>query len=341
MIPKSGDRSSDKIMRNQNNVFQRLQRGLKRTGKAALGALTVGLLRALRLTDPDMLADFAGWTMRMLGPWLPENKIGRDNLAAAFPEKTNADIDRILRGVWDNLGRIGAEFPHLDRLWDWDPAYPDRYGRIEITRDNIDRYIKLANDRKPALVFAAHLANWELPAICAATYDLDSAVLYRRPNFAAVDRWLHETREASMGTLIATGLDAPVKIAEALERGAHVGMLVDQYYVRGVEVTFFGRRTMANPLLARLARHFDCPIHGARVVRLPGHRLRPELTDEIAPVRDADGKVDIAGTMQIITKVVEGWVREYPEQWLWLHRRWRPEDQKPSTARSSPASKSG
>ncbi len=51
-------------------------------------------------------------------------------------------------------------------------------------------------------------------------------------------------------------------------------MLVDQYYVRGVEVTFFGRRTMANPLLARLARHFDCPIHGVRMIRLPGNRFR-------------------------------------------------------------------
>ncbi len=100
-------------------------------------------------------------------------------------------------------------------------------------------------------------------------------------------------------------------------------MLVDQYYVRGVEVTFFGRKTKANPLIARLARHFDCPIHGTRIVRLPGNRFRAEVTEAIAPARDADGKIDIAGTMQVITDVVEGWIREHPEQWLWLHRRWR------------------
>jgi KDO2-lipid IV(A) lauroyltransferase len=129
-----------------------------------------------------------------------------------------------------------------------------------------------------------------------------------------------------MGELIATGLDAPVRIADALKRGAHVGMLVDQYYVRGVEVTFFGRSTRANPLLARLAQHFHCPIHGARIIRLPDHRFRAEITEAIAPVRGADGKIDIAGTMQVITNVVEGWISEHPEQWLWLHRRWRPED---------------
>jgi KDO2-lipid IV(A) lauroyltransferase len=301
----------------------RLRRALKSAGNAVIGAIAVGLLKFLRLFDADRLADTAGWTARTAGPWLPEHKIGRDNLRAAFPDKSPDEIDAILRGVWDNLGRLGAEFAQLDRLWDWDSAFPDRWGRIEIPREQIDRYMTLANDGKPALIFAAHLANWELPAICAATYGLDSAVLYRRPNVKAIDRWVARTRAANMGELINTGLDAPMKIAEALERGARVGMLVDQYYVRGVDVTFFGRRTKANPLLARLARHFDCPIYGTRVIRLPGHRLRPELTEEIAPARDADGQIDVAGTMQIVTNVIEGWVREYPEQWLWLHRRWR------------------
>jgi KDO2-lipid IV(A) lauroyltransferase len=308
-------------------MVRRARRFAKRAGNALIGAVVVKLLKALRRTDPDRMADFAGWLTRSIGPLLRENRIGRANLVAAFPEKSSAEVEAILHGAWDNLGRMGAEFAQLDRLWDWDPAYPDRAGRIEITRANIDRYMKLANDGKPALIFAAHLANWELPAICAATYDLDSAVLYRRPNIAGIDGWLRETRKASMGELITTGLDAPVKIADALKRGAHVGMLVDQYYVRGVEVTFFGRRTKANPLIARLARHFDCPIHGTHVVRLPGHRLRPELTDEIMPARDAEAKIDIAGTMQIITSVVESWIREHPEQWLWLHRRWRPEDE--------------
>ena len=307
-------------------LIRRWRRGLKRAGDALIGALAVALLKGLRLTNPDMMANFAGRVMRTIGPLFRENRIARAQLTAAFPEKSPAEIDTILRGVWDNLGRIGAEFAHLDRLWDFDPDQPDRRGRIEIRREDIERFLQLANDGKPALIFAAHLGNWELPAICAATYKLDSAVLYRRPNIAGIDKWLRETRTANMGTLISTGLDAPMKIAEALERGAHVGMLVDQYYVRGVEVTFFGRKTRANPLLARLAHHFDCPIHGTRVVRLPANRFRPELTDEIKPARDAEGKIDIAGTMQVIINVIEGWVREYPEQWLWLHRRWRPED---------------
>ncbi len=305
-------------------MIRRVRRDLKRAGSAVVGVLAIILIKVLRHVDPERMADFGGWLMRNIGKHLRENRIGRENLMAAFPEKSTAEIDTILRGVWDNLGRMGAEFVNLDRLGDFDPEHPEQ-GRITGDASNIGRFVQLVNDGKPALIFAAHLGNWELPAISAATHKLDTAVLYRRPNIAAIDRWLHETRTASMGELISTRMDAPLKIAEALQRGAHVGMLVDQYYVRGVEVTFFGRRTMANPLLARLARHFDCPIHGARVIRLPGHRFRGELTDAITPARDGEGKIDIAGTMQIITSVIEGWIREHPEQWLWLHRRWRPE----------------
>ena len=179
-------------------------------------------------------------------------------------------------------------------------------------------------DGKPALLFTSHLANWELSAYVAAAYQLDLNILYRRPNIAAVDKAVRQSRAGIMGTLVATGLDAPVKLVRVLENGGHVAMLVDQHYVRGVDVNFFGRTCKANPLLAQLARHVDCPIHGARIVRLPDRdRFRIDLTEAITPARDGDGRVDVTGTMQIVTSVIEGWVREHPEQWLWLHRRWR------------------
>jgi len=126
-----------------------------------------------------------------------------------------------------------------------------------------------------------------------------------------------------MGTLIPARHDAPLRLADALKNGQHVGMLVDQCLTNGVEVTFFGRKTRANPLLARLLRQIECPVHGVRIIRLPGHRFRAELSEEVKPVRDTAGQIDIQGTMQVVTSVIEGWIREYPDQWLWLHRRWR------------------
>jgi len=297
---------------------------LRRAGNATLGLAAVNLMRATRSVDVATMANIAGGAMRRIGPWLPEHKVGRANLAAAFPDKPAADIEQILRGVWDNLGRFAAEFAQIDRLWDYERM--QGRGRI-LPSDEVERIAqRLRDDGKPALLFAAHLANWEIAAVGAHAYGVESTVVYRRPNVPAISDAVIGLRQGCMGTLIQTGLQAPFQLIEALQRGSHVAMLVDQYATQGVPVTFFGRRTRANALIARLAQHVDCPIHGIRVVRYPGDRFQLKMTEAIVPPRDADGKIDIESTMQVITDVVEGWVREHPEQWLWLHRRWREED---------------
>lgn len=300
----------------------RARNAAKSISGGLIGAATVGMLRTTRYFDPVKTSDFFARVTKTIGPRLREHRIGRANLTAAFPEKSPEEIEQILMGVWDNLGRIGAEFAHIDHVWDYDRAHPER-SRIELPPRTVELFDQIKDDGKPGLIFTSHLANWELPALAAVAHGLDAAILYRRPNIASADRIIQEMRQVNMGTLIPAGRDAPLRLAQALQDGKHVAMLIDQYLTGGVEVTFFGRKTRANPMLARLLRQVECPIHGVRVIRKSGGRFAAELTEEIPPVRDADGKIDIQGTTQAITSVVEGWVREHPEQWLWLHRRWR------------------
>jgi Kdo2-lipid IVA lauroyltransferase/acyltransferase len=290
---------------------------------AMIGSLTVGLLGAIKRLDRRRTANFAGALLRKVGPLLQEHRIGRENLRAAFPEKSAAEIEKILAGVWDNLGRIAVEFAHLDefQVEGFGPPAADAITFAPQTRERYDRLMKSG---RAMIGFAAHLANWELPGLGAKRIGAKSAVLYRRPNIGAVGDLVIRLRAPLMGELIPAGLDAPVRLARLLQAGVHVGLLVDQHYTKGVEVTFFGRPCRANPLIAMLARQTGCPIHGVRVVRLADrNRFWGEVTDPIEPPRDADGGIDITGTMQAITAVIEGWVREHPEQWLWLHRRWR------------------
>src|ERR1700761_2392106 len=294
----------------------------KPIGEAFTGVVTVSLLRTLRYFDPIKTADFLGRVTRLIGPLTREQRIGRGNLTAAFPEKSPQEIETILNGVWDNLGRLGADFTPLEIIREHDPAFPEN-SRIEIGPRTHELFAKLRLDEKPALIFAAHLGNWELPAVAAVAHGLDASILFRRPNSPSANEIIEKLRAVKMGTLIPAGRDAPLKMAEALRNGQHVAMLVDQYFRNGVEVTFFGRKTKANPTLARLLRQIDCPIHGTRIIRLPNDRFRAELSEEVAPVRDASGQIDVPQTMQAITSVIEGWIREYPDQWLWLHRRWR------------------
>lgn len=298
----------------------RLRRQLGLYADRLIGRLVKWLLRAMRRTNPDRAADLCAAIARTVGPWLPTHRIGRANLRAAFPDRDDAWIEATLRGAWDNLGRVAGEYVHLSRIWDYDPANPNT-GRI-IT-DSEPLFRALQEDGKPALCFAAHLGNWELPAVAAAAHGLPSAVVYRMPNNKAVAKEISRIRAPLMGRLIRTRAQAALEMAGALEAGDHLGMLIDQHFSRGVDITFFGRRCKGNPAVARLARQFDCPVVGVRVVRLPQRRFRIDVEGPFELPRDTAGRVDVPATTQMLNDVVERWVREHPEQWLWFHRRWR------------------
>ncbi|MBR0654387.1 lipid A biosynthesis lauroyl acyltransferase [Plastoroseomonas arctica] len=290
---------------------------------AALGALLRGLFALMRVLGSRGAPAIGAFLTRTLGPLTSYNRIARDNIAASFPDRDEAWCRAVLREAWDNLGRTTCEYVHMETIWDYDPDAPSPDGRILIAPEVAARFLELAGDGKPALIFAAHLANWELPMIAAAKCGLPAAALYRTPNIRAVAREILALRKNSMGELIPAGPFAPLRMASALERGLHVGMLIDQRFGRGPRITFLGREAAANPLIAQLARRFDCPVHGARAIRLPNGRFRLDLTDALDLPRDVEGLVDVPGATAAMNQVVEGWIREHPGQWLWMHRKWR------------------
>jgi KDO2-lipid IV(A) lauroyltransferase len=260
----------------------------KRIVSIVVGWIAVFVLRAVRRIDRKRISNFAGRTLRRIGPWLKEHRIGRANLAAAFPEKSPAEIERILGGVWENLGRVGAEFAHVDRL----KVLPfGGSGRADVThrKDSENRFAAMDREGRATLLFASHLANWEIPALVAAQFKVDACLLFRPPNIPAVAEAILKIREGSSIKFIPASFGAPVQLARALERGVHAGMLIDQHDQRGVDVTFFGRTCKASPLLAQLARLTGSPIRGIRVVRLPdGNSFLTDLTEPLDLPRDSD-----------------------------------------------------
>jgi len=281
----------------------------------------VRLLQMMRRTDPDRTADFAAASMRRIGPWLRGHRTARANLTAAYPEKSAAQIEQILSGMWDNLGRLGVEYANLDRLVASETG--GESDRIVFTPGTLDRLARLRDDGKPGLFFTSHLANYEVGAIASTRHGLDTAVLYRPPNLGPMTEQIVAMRANTMGQIISAGPDSVWKIRDALKRGMHVAMLVDQHFAQGPDVMFFGRPCKVNPMPARFAELFACPVHGVRAIRLPQNRIALEMTEELTMPRDAAGKVDVQGAMQGITSIIESWIREHPEQWPWLQRRWR------------------
>ena len=287
--------------------------------------LSANVLRAgmnlVRRLGPERAERWALRLARTIGPLTPENRMAAESIALAFPEKSAEERSAILRGAWENFARVIVEFVFLEELAEgFDPERPTE-GRITV--DGLDRFVALRDDGKPAIIIAAHLANWEVLGVVAHKYGLKSVLPFRAPgNFHLAEDVL-ATRERLMGTLVDSGRGASFQIAAALDRGEHLGMLVDQRLASGLNVPFFGRPALTNPLAAKFARQYDCPVHGARAIRLPGGRLHLELTPEIALPRDGDGLIDVEAATVRINQIVEGWVREHPDQWFWLHNRWK------------------
>lgn len=269
------------------------------------------LVRALPIDGASALG---GWLGRVIGPRLSVTKVARRNLARAFPEKGTDEIERIIVAMWENVGRSVFEFPNLHNL----RMYEDG-GHVEVVgAEHIDA---LKDDGKPGIFFTAHLANWEVPALTVDRRGLPIHLIYRAPSNRLNDA-LFRFRQPGSGELIPKGSPGAKQALRLLKGGGHLGIVMDQKMNDGIAVPFFGRDAMTAPALAQFALKFDCPVVPVRAERLEGARFRITHFPPMEITRTGDRQADIAAIIARVNATIEEWVRQRPEQWLWLHNRW-------------------
>lgn len=306
----------------------RLYRALLRVQWVIEAGAIFLILGLCKLLGADQASALGGAVAGWLGPKISVSRTARRQLDAAFPGLAEAERERIVRGVWDNLGRYFTEYAHLRTLWpkDYDANLTLPGARVEVAPEVIERFLKIRDDGQPAIIFTGHIGNWEVLGAGAAHYELPLAAMFRAPNNPIAEKVLLNIRGAAMGKLIPTGFQAALLAARELEAGGHLGMLVDQHFSRGLNIPFFGREAKTSATLAKLARKFQCPVYGAWAERLDGCRFRIHMTEEFdfsAEYASGDAKAAEASIMARVTAEIESWVRARPDQWNWLHRRWR------------------
>jgi KDO2-lipid IV(A) lauroyltransferase len=288
-------------------------RKLRYGAEAGFFFLLMGLFRLFSL---DAASRLGGWMGRTIFSRLPPNKTARQNLQAAFPEKSQAEIEAILTGMWDNLGRTVAEYPHLKKF--------DRVGpgtRIEL--DGAEHVDAARNVGQGALFLSAHLANWEMMPMLGQLLGLDGATVVRHPNNPYVARWIARQR-GRHGPKDQIGKHSGARrIFSQLRAGKAIYMLVDQRNDEGIAVDFFGRTALTTPVPAALAMKT-----GARIL-IAGNRrktrsARFEVTVRPGPefISTGDEAADTRLLTERITAQVEAIIRSDPSQWLWIHKRW-------------------
>lgn len=303
---------------------------LKRFVADPLFALVTALLYGLfRLLPLGLASAIGGGVGRAIGPHLAVSRRARHNLTRAFPEKSAAEINAIERGMWDNLGRIVGEYPHVPRINVYDPDGP-----VEVV--GIEHVDAMRDDGKPGIFISAHLANWELVSLGGLQRGVPLDRIYRAANNRLVE-WLYrrgrqpdvgdgdsdsDNEAIAEGEMIPKGPAGARKLLAALKAGRHLGIMADQKMNDGIAVPFFGRDAMTAPALAELALRFDCPVVPARVERLGGARFRLIVEPPLDFTPSGERHADVAAMMAMVNQRIEDWVRATPEQWLWLHNRW-------------------
>lgn len=293
--------------------------GLARFRDWIVAQAAFGVLGALRLLPADTALNLMARLGRRIGPKLRRNRLVLTALRNAFPEKSEAEIAALALESWENLGRMAAEYVFFDRLFDFDPARPGA-GRVEL--QGIEHLPEPGSDPRPFIFFTAHTGCFEMLPHAAAAMGLPVAVLFRPPNNRFIAERLMRLRGVGSGRLVPSHAGSSLVLARQLAAGKGIGILVDQKFLPGVEARFFGLPAFTNPLVARLAKQFDCTVLPARCVRLAGNRYRIIVEPPFSLPRDGEGEIDAAAAVQAINDKVESWVREYPEQWLWYHDRW-------------------
>jgi len=289
--------------------------------EAALAWIVFGLFRLLPL---DAASWTGGWLGRKIGPFLGGTKTARRNLSRAFPDKSPAEIEEIVTAMWDNLGRVMGEYPHLNAMETVDArALKEGEKTPRIIVEGLENVELMRDDGKPGIFFSGHLGNWEINAMAVVQHGLPLTLVYRAPNNPYTDGLIRHSRRNITRDFAAKGPQGGRRSIEVLRDGGHLALLTDQKMNDGIPVPFFGRDAMTAPAPAKLAMKFDCPILPAHTVRTGGANFRVIFSAPLDIPRTGDRQKDTETIMAAVNEMMEGWVREHPEQWMWVHRRWK------------------
>lgn len=298
---------------------RRLQRRLRHLGEATAFFAFVAFFRALGLDAASAVGGFLG---RTIFYHTPLTRRARENLKHAFPEKSDAERERIVRDMWDNLGRVAAEYAHLDKM-----SILGRAARIVeecgYGGSATPMVTAAAGSGKGVIFFSGHFANWEVMPFIAVQLGLEGGEVYRPPNNPYIDRWLVDQRSRhGPKEQIAKGPRGTRRIFSLLRRGQTICLLADQKTNEGVPATFFGREAMTTPAPAALALKLGSVLVPARLERVRGANFRYRFYSPLVATPTGDHPNDVLQLTQRITDAIEAMVREQPSQWLWIHRRW-------------------
>lgn len=272
-----------------------------------------------RLFPIDSVSNFGGSLFCVLGPLTRANRVAERNLRIAFPEADDAEISRLLRAQWIELGRSLTEFLVLDRI------VVDT-SRVQVEGE--DRLGAIAAGAGPVVFISGHFSTFELMAAVIIHAGVRCQVTYRAMNNPYVDELVRKNRFRYGVRLFAPkGLEGARELMRGLQRGESVALMNDQKFNGGVAAPLFGHMAHTAPGPSTFALRFGIPIQPMSVQRVgPGARFKVIVHDQIRLEDTGNREADIEAGVRRINAFIEERVRARPTEWFWVHRRWPSEE---------------
>jgi Kdo2-lipid IVA lauroyltransferase/acyltransferase len=281
-------------------------------------ARLIGSAMGLMSRLPFRRASPVGKALGLLAYLIPmkRKRVALENIRKSFPIMTETEAMQLLSRVYIHFGRVFLEIPHILRL----------------ERENITDYVEFEGEEnlegalskgKGAFILTAHFGNWELMCAAVSLQFGKAAVIARPLDFAPMNSVINGMR-SRFGAEVIPHKEAARPVIGALRERKMVGILLDQKedWYQGAFVPFFGRWACTNIGLAVLALRTGVPVVPAFPVRQADGRYKIIFDKEVDLQRTGDKRRDVEDNTEIFTKIIEKYVRRYPEQWFWFHKRW-------------------
>jgi KDO2-lipid IV(A) lauroyltransferase len=281
--------------------------------------LVVWVARALGRMPHAMarvLAGILAWAVYHLLGRL--RRVGRRNLELAFPEQSKIWREATLRGVYRHLGWQLVEFCRMER-------YTAANTRTWLRTEGLEHYLRARERGKGVLVLTGHLGAWELSSFYHSLMGYPMGMVIRRLDNRLLDGYVNGIR-CLHGNRVLHKDDFARGLLKAMHGGETVGILMDTNMTppQGVFVEFFGRQACTASGLARVALKTGAAVLPGFMLWEPGEgRYVLHFGEELKLTRTGDHETDVLAATQQCAAVTEAWIRRYPDQWLWIHRRWK------------------
>lgn len=261
-------------------------------------------------------SDAGGRWARRVGPLTSAHQTALRNIRLAFPDAGEARVRDIALGCWETIGRTAGEFSHLGELKAYQPG-----GRVIV--QGVERLDEVMASGRGAVFVAGHFANWEVMAAAILHRGARCQITYRHANNPFIDARITAIRRAyGVVDFAPKGAHGARELLAALQRGESAALMNDQKMNDGVAVPFFGHLAMTAPGPTRLAMRFGAPLIPISTLRDAPGRFTVTFHEPIKVSTNPDHGAAVIETVTRISAFMEARIREAPEQWFWVHRRW-------------------